>query len=268
MTTTGDQLQPGTGQGAPSGATPSGEPGAAGLGAPSLSNDVLEAIRQSQRDTLQAIQRDINGLKSGFDRNMHQLRTEVGERLASAAPSHDKDILAMLASPHIDEAEKQRLRGELTQREVDGERQGRLKAEREAAYNKELLESTIIVNNTLAAWGMTGTEDGIYQPQPGDSPRDAMVRIISTLPGAKMNAQRQMVQSAAARQPAQYNQPAPVPGAQRLDVSAPAGAAPTSEALDKWATMTPAEREPAMKRIRKASAAGKPIGIREAVMGS
>ena len=96
MTTTGDQSQPGTGQGTPSGVIPSGEPGAAGVGAPSLSTDVLEAIRQSQRETLQAIQRDINGLKSGFDRNMHQLREHVDERLTSAAPSHDKDILAMV----------------------------------------------------------------------------------------------------------------------------------------------------------------------------
>lgn len=269
MTTTGDQSQPGTGQGTPSGVIPSGEPGAAGVGAPSLSTDVLEAIRQSQRETLQAIQRDINGLKSGFDRNMHQLREHVDERLTSAAPSHDKDILAMLNSPHIDEAEKNRLRGELTQRDIDSERQARQKAEREAAYHKELLEATITVNNTFSAWGMSGQEEGIYRPEAGDSPRDAAMRIIASIPQAKINAQRQAAQAASASSqshPVQAVQP--TSGAPRLDVSAPSGAAPTSEALESWATMNPQQRDVVMKRIRKANAAGQPIGIREAVMGS
>lgn len=268
MTTTGDQLQSGTGQGAPPGVTPAGEPGAAGSAAPAISNEVLDAIRTSQREMMQGIQRDINALKSGVDRNMHQLRQTFEERLATVAAAPTRDIAAMLESPHIDEAEKTRLRGELTQRQVDTEREARLKAEHEAAYNKEMLEGMLIVNNALAAWGMTGQEEGLYQPQPGESPRDAAVRVIASIPQAKLNTQRAAAQAAAARPATQPARTTVTPGAPRLDVSTPSGPVPADEALQRWTAMSLEEREAVMKRIRKAGAASRPIGVREAVMGS
>lgn len=268
MTPTGDQLPSGTGQDAPPGATPAGDPGAAGSGAQPVNNEVLELIRASQQQLLQVVQRDLNALKSSYDRGMHQLRQSFEERMSAIGPSRDKDVEAMLNSPHVDEAEKQRLRAEMTQRALDGERQARQQAEHAAAYQKELLEATLMVNNTLAAWGMTGQEEGIYQAQPGESPREAASRIIASIPQAKLNAQRQMVRQAATREQAPYAQPAGVVNAPRLDVSAPSGPVSADEALTAFSEMSPVQREAVMKRIRKAGSAGQPIGIQEAVRGS
>ena len=268
MTPTGDQPAPGTGQGAPAGATPAGDPGAAGSGALPVSNEVLEAIRISQRETQQAVQRDFNTLKAAYDRGFSQLRQTLEERLSAAAPSRDRDVEAMLNSPHVDEAEKQRLRAELSQRELESERRARQQAEQSATYQRELLEATITVNNTFAAWGMTGQEEGIYQPQAGESPRDAASRIIASIPHAKLNAQRQMVTQAASRELHAVAQPAGAALAPRLDTSAPSGPVPVNESLTAFAEMGPAQRETVMKRIRKAGSAGQPIGIQEAVRGS